>query len=80
MGDPDVVGGVGLACGECGDRLLQRGRVLDVEHDLRAVDLAHQAGEDLAGADLDKGRSPLLDQELDTLDPAYGRGDRSSPP
>ena len=42
---------------------------------LVAIDLAHEAGEDLAGADLDEVGGALGDEELDALDPADGTGD-----
>ena len=46
-----------------------------LERGLAAVDLAHEAGEHLAGADFDEVGDALGDEELDALDPADGAGD-----
>ena len=67
-----------LAGSKCGEGFFEGGRVFDVEGGdggVAAEDLAVEAGEDFAGADLDEVSWQLSGEEVDALDPADGAGD-----
>ena len=53
----------------------QGGGIFYVGGFLGAVDLAHEAGENFAGAYFDEVGCSFGDEELDALDPADGAGD-----
>src|SRR6202035_710275 len=55
--------------GQSGKSLFERGGILDVEGLLVAIDLAHEAGEDFAGAYFNKLGSTVGAEEMDTFHP-----------
>src|ERR1700722_9126766 len=62
-------------CGEGGEGGFEAGGVFDVGGEERFVNLAVEAGEDLAGADLNEMNGAGLNEELNALDQGNRRSD-----